>query len=466
MPAANFLEPFFKPRSVAVVGASRHPGKIGHEILKNIKIAGYAGKVFPINPVAASILDYPCFPRLSSVPESIDLAILVVPAEETPQTMEECANAHIPAAIVITSGFSEIGKRELENKVLEIAKQGGIRVIGPNTFGIFFADSKFNCTFGTQNVLPGKTAFISQSGAIGLALMAWTTEEKYGVSSIVSIGNKADVDDADLVEYFADHENTKSILIYMEGLVNGRKFVEVAKETTKKKPIIIIKAGRSARGAQAASSHTGSMAGEDAIFDVAFKEAGVLRAETMTQAFDWIQAINESPLPHNEDIVIVTNGGGIGVLATDKSEALGLNISDPPEELKAELRPLLPTFGSLRNPIDLTANANDEMYRNVLSILLKSHHVGGVIPLFCETANIDPTLVAEAILDLKLQHPSKPMTAAFIGGKLSRIAYTNMLEKKFAAYPTAERAVDGMYALVAYSRIKKQSDTDSAKLGA
>ncbi len=450
------LLPFFKPRSVAVVGASRHPGKIGHEILKNIKLAGYEGRVFPVNPVATSILDYPCFPNLSAIPEQVDLAILVVQASEMSEVMSECAKKHIPAVIVITSGFSEIGRKDLEDQVMSIAKSAGIRVIGPNTFGIFFADSKFNCTFGTQNVLPGKTAFISQSGAIGLALMSWTTEEKYGISSIVSIGNKADVDDADLIEFFADHEPTKSILIYMEGLAEGRKFVEAAKRTSKKKPIVIIKAGRSTRGAQAATSHTGSMAGSDAIFDVAFKEAGVLRAETMTQAFDWIQAINENPIPKTENIVIVTNGGGIGVLATDKSETLGLKIGDLPDDLRNELKPLLPTFGSLRNPIDLTANADDEMYRKVLSLLLKSDHVGGVIALFCETANIDPTLVAGAILDMKHQESSKPMTAAFIGGKLSRMAYTNMLEKRFSAYPTAERAVDGMYALVAYSRRKME----------
>ncbi|MDG6997444.1 MAG: CoA-binding protein [Nitrososphaerota archaeon] len=460
MPAANSLEPFFKPRSVAVVGASRHPGKIGHEILKNIKLAGYSGKVFPINPVATSILEYKCYPNIASIHENIDLAILVVPAQDTPHAMSECAEAHVPAVIIITSGFAEIGQRELESKILEIAKQGGMRVIGPNTFGIFFAESKFNCTFGTQNVLSGKTAFISQSGAIGLALMAWTTEQKYGVSSIVSIGNKADVDDADLVEYFAEHLATKSILIYMEGLANGRKFVDIAKQVSKKKPIVIIKAGKSTRGAQAASSHTGAMAGSDAIFDVAFKEAGVLRADTMTQAFDWIQAINENPIPKSQEIAIVTNGGGIGVLTTDKCESLGLKIDDLPDELKAELKPLLPSFGSLRNPIDLTANADDEMYRNVLSILLKSRHIGGVIALFCETANIDPTLVAQAILDLKGNESSKPVTAAFIGGRLSRIAYEKMLEKQFSAYPTAERAVDGMYALMSYSKRRTQSDLE------
>lgn len=463
MPAANPLELFFKPKSVAVVGASRHPGKIGHEILKNIKIAGYSGKVFPVNPTATSILEYQCYPSIESIHEKIDLAILVVSAQDTPQAMRECADAHVPAAIVITSGFSEIGQRELENQVMQIAKQGGIRVIGPNTFGIFFAESKFNCTFGTQNVLPGKTAFISQSGAIGLALMAWTTEQKYGVSSIVSIGNKADVDDADLVEYFSNHEATKSILIYMEGLANGRKFVDIAKQVSKKKPIVIIKAGKSTRGAQAVSSHTGSMAGSDAVFDVAFREAGVLRADTMTQAFDWIQAINENPIPKTQEIAIVTNGGGIGVLATDKCESLGLKINELPDELKTELKPLLPSFGSLRNPIDLTANANDEMYRKVLSILLKSTHVGGVIALFCETANIDPTLVAQAILDLKGRESSKPITAAFIGGRLSRIAYEKMLERQFSAYPTAERAVDGMYALMSYSKRKMQL-ADSEKV--
>jgi acetate---CoA ligase (ADP-forming) subunit alpha len=305
-----------------------------------------------------------------------------------------------------------------------------------------------NATFGPNTVLAGKTAFISQSGALGLALMDWTTEEKYGVSSIVSIGNKADVDDADLVEFFEKDASTKSILIYMEGLKNGRKFYDVCKRAAKEKPIVVIKAGSSKRGAQAASSHTGSVAGQDVVFSAAFREAGIMRASSMTQAFDWIQAINENPLPKGENLVIVTNGGGIGVLATDSCESLSLKLADLSEDFKREIGSVAPSYGSLKNPIDLTANADDTVYGKVVRMLLKNDNVDAIIMLFCQTANIDPILVAEAILSARAENEPKPMTAAFIGGHMAQIGYTRMLEKKFAAYPTAERAVDAMYSLM------------------
>jgi acetyl-CoA synthetase (ADP-forming) len=447
------LKWFFSPESIAVIGASRKPGKIGHEILRNIKLSGFAGKVFPINPDARYILDYKCYRSVSEIDDKVDLAVIVVPALSTESAMIECGKKNVHAAIIISSGFGEIGNRELETKIIEIARKYHTRVIGPNTFGIFHAKSKMNATFGPRYVLGGKTAFITQSGALGLALMSWTTEEKYGVSSIVSIGNKADVDDADLLDYFAYDESVKSILIYMEGLKDGRKFFESAMKAVLKKPIVVIKAGSSRKGAQAASSHTGSIAGQDIVFSAAFKQAGVMRAESMTQAFDWIQAINENPIPKGENIVVVTNGGGIGVLATDECEKLGLRLMEMPSDLKKEIKKLLPSFGSLGNPIDLTANANDEVYHNVVRILLSHQDVHGVLALFCETANNDPLLVGEAIISCVSEiGRSKAITAAMVGGHLSQVAYSRMLEKRFAAYPTAERAVDGMYALMARRR--------------
>jgi len=450
------LDAVFKPESIAVVGASRTPGKIGHEILRNLKLSGYAGTVYPINPQAGHILGLKCFARIEDVRgQKVDLAVIALPAQLVQQTLESCGRVGVRAVIIITSGFSEVGKAEEEAKLVEIARTYKMRIIGPNTFGIFYAPSKLNCTFGPNYVLSGKTAFITQSGALGLALMSWTTEEKYGVSSIVSIGNKSDVDDADLIEYFAQDEDTKSILIYMEGLKDGKRFYEASKEAVKKKPIIVIKSGRSQRGATAASSHTGSIAGQDRVYDAAFKGAGILRADTMTQAFDWLQAINENPIPQGENIMIITNGGGIGVLATDKCEQLGLKLMDVPEDLKAQLQETVPSYGSLRNPIDLTANADDETYRRALSLLMHREDVHGIIALFCQTATIDPSLVADAIATVDegaKATRSKPLTAAFVGGHLSEVAYKRMLEKRFAAYPTTERCVDGMYALVARRR--------------
>ena len=443
---------FFRPRGTAIVGASKTPGKIGHEIVRNISLSGYPGGIFPVNPNSDSILGFKCYKSVGDIPSTVDLAVIVVPANLVENIVRDCVNKDIPAAIIITSGFSEIGNKDLEDRILSIARSR-LRIIGPNTFGIYYAKSKMNATFGPNNVLEGKTAFITQSGALGLALMDWTTEEKYGVSSIVSIGNKSDVDDADLVEFFSTEPSTKSILIYMEGLKNGRKFIEASEKAIRKKPIVVIKAGSSKRGAQAASSHTGSIAGQDTIFNAAFKQVGIMRAEGMTQAFDWIQAINENPVPHGEDLVIVTNGGGIGVLATDKCEALGLKIMDISDDLSKELKAIIPSFGSVKNPIDLTANADDVLYGKVLRILVRNRQVDGILALFCQTANIDPILVAQVIITLREKEKlRKPITCAFIGGHLSQVAYSRMLEKKFAAYPTAERAVDGMYALVSRYR--------------
>lgn len=439
---------FFMPKSVAVIGASKTPGKIGHEILRNLSHSGFKGEIYPVNPNANSILGFNCYKNLNDVPSSVDLAIIVVPAELVENVIRDCVAKMVKGVIIISSGFSEIGNKELEERIVAIAKDK-LRIVGPNTFGIFYAGAKMNATFGPSKVLEGHTAFITQSGALGLALMDWTTEEKYGVSAIVSIGNKSDVDDADLVEFFSEDPLTKSILIYMEGLKNGRKFYEVSKNATRKKPIVVIKAGRSKRGAQAASSHTGSIAGQDVVFSAAFEQAKIMRADGMTQAFDWIQAINENPVPRGENLAIITNGGGVGVLATDRCEGLGLSLMNLPEDLSKELKLMMPSFGSVKNPIDITANANDVLYGKVLRILLLSKDVDSVIALFCQTANIDPILFAQAIIDLReKENLRKPLTCAFIGGHLSQIAYSTMLEKKFAAYPTAERAVDAMYALI------------------
>lgn len=443
---------FFSPKGVAIVGASQTPGKIGHEIVRNIKLSGFTGGVFPVNPNAETVLDLKCYRNISDVQAEVDLAVIAVPAGLVEGAVRDCVKKGVKGAIIITSGFSEVGDKGLEEKVVSLARPG-LRIIGPNTFGVFYAGSRLNATFGPGKVLRGKTAFITQSGALGLALMDWTTEEKYGVSAIVSIGNKADVDDADLVEFFSRDPSTSSILIYMEGLRDGRKFFEASRRAVRKKPIVVIKAGRSARGAQAASSHTGSIAGQDAIFTAAFEQAGIMRAEGMTQAFDWIQALNENPAPKGENIVIVTNGGGLGVLATDRCELLGLKPAELSNDLKQEIQAITPSFGSVKNPVDLTANADDALYGKVLDLVLRRSDIDGVIALFCQTANIDPTLVAQAMLDARARDAlEKPIVAAFVGGHLSQVAYSRMLEKKFAVYPTAERAVDAMYALMARHR--------------
>jgi acetyl-CoA synthetase (ADP-forming) len=455
------LDCFFSPKNIAIIGASSKPGKIGYELLRNLRLSRFQGDIFPINPNSSSVMGLKTYSSIQDVEPKVDLAVIAIPANSVGEALKQCAKAGVRAVVIISSGFAEIGKVDLENSLVEIARASGMRVIGPNTFGVFSAKSKMNCTFGPHYILSGKTALITQSGALGLALMAWTTEEKYGVSAIVSIGNKADVDDADLLEYFATDDSTKTIMIYMEGLKDGKRFYEVSKKVVPKKPIIAIKAGRSERGAQAASSHTGAIAGQDRIFDVAFKEAGVLRADTMTQAFDWIQAINENPVPDGESIAIVTNGGGVGVLATDRCEELNLHLATISSELGNELREIIPNFGSFRNPIDLTANANDEMFSRVLKILMAREDLHGIIALFCETSSFDPTMVADAFSAITntQKEKEKAITVAFVGGQRAKAGYDSMLSKGIAAYPTAERAVDGMYAVI--DRVRRLRELNS-----
>ena len=452
---AESLNPFFRPKNIAIIGASRKPRKIGHEILYNLKLSGFQGNIFPINPNASSVLGLKTYKTIGNVKREIDLAIIAIPAISVVDSLEQCAKAGVKAAIIITSGFGEVGKIDLEKRLVDIARPVGMRLMGPNTFGIFCAKSNMNCTFGPRHVLSGKTAFITQSGALGLAMMSWTTEENCGVSSIVGIGNKADVDDADLLEYFANDDDTKSILIYMEGVKDGKKFYTASKKVVRKKPIIVIKSGKSERGAQAVSSHTGAIAGQDRIFDLAFKEAGLLRADTVTRAFDWIQSINENPVPKGENVVIVTNGGGVGVLAADRCEELNLKLMTISDELKTELSSVIPNFGSFRNPIDLTGNANYEMYGDVLRALVKQKDVNGIVAIFCETATFDPTQVADTIISIvgMQVEKRKVFTTAFIGGHLANASYKRMIKKGFAAYPTAERAVDGMYASIERFRL-------------
>ncbi|MCS7374359.1 MAG: CoA-binding protein, partial [archaeon GB-1845-036] len=262
----------FNPRGVAIIGASRKPGKIGHEILKNIIEYGYKGEIYPINPKADEILGKKVYKSILEVPGTVDLAIIVIPAKFVAEVLEECGKKGVKAVAVISSGFGEVGKHDMEEEIVEISKKYGMRLLGPNIFGLFYAPTQLNATFGPKDILQGNIAFITQSGALGIALMGWTILENIGLSAIVSVGNKADIDDDDLLEYFSKDEKTKIILIYMEGVKNGPKFIKIAKEVTKNKPIIVLKAGRSKRGAMAAASHTGSLAGSDTIYSAAFKQ--------------------------------------------------------------------------------------------------------------------------------------------------------------------------------------------------
>ncbi|RLE84865.1 MAG: acetyl CoA synthetase, partial [Thermoprotei archaeon] len=366
------LKYLLRPETVAVIGAAREPHKIGHQVLKNLIEGGFSkNKIFPINPHAESILGLKCYPSVKNVPQPVDMAVIVVPARIVPRVLEDCVEKGVKAVAVISSGFKEIGKAEEEKKLVEIARKGGIRLLGPNIVGICDTVRSMNASFCQELPEKGDIAFITQSGALGIALIGWTKLKHIGLSDLVSIGNKADVDEVDLIEFFGEDPYTKVITLYLEGISRGREFYAIAKKVSKKKPIIILKAGKAERTISAIKSHTGSLAGSDVAYDAVFKQAGVIRAPTFPDLFDWAIAFSKLPLPSGENVVILTNGGGAGVMATDEAEIRGIKLMDIPPDLADKIREYMPPFGSVYNPIDLTGMATKDWYRGSLEVLLE-----------------------------------------------------------------------------------------------
>ncbi len=450
------ISALFNPKSIAVVGASKTPGKIGYEILANILGYGYGGKIYPVNPTANEILGIKCYPKVSSIPGGVDMVVVSVPSKSVVEVIEDAGNAGAKVAVVISSGFKEVGNVALEEEVVRKARSYGMRVLGPNIFGVVYTPARLNASFGPRNVIPGGIAFITQSGALGIALMGMTIVERIGVSSILSVGNKADIDDADLLEYLAEDPNTKVILIYLEGVNDGRRFVKVASEVVTKKPIVVIKAGRTEVGAKAVASHTGSLAGNVVVYKVAFNQSGILPAHNVEEAFDISRTFANIPPPTNDRLVVVTNGGGAGVLVTDTLAEHGISLTSPPPSLVEEIRKLVPPFASLANPIDVTGMISNEGYVNSLLSALKNPEVGAVLGVYCQTAVTDPTMIAGMLISKikEMGGLSKPLALAFIGGEETYMAIKRLNDSGIPTFPMPERAATAMAFLFNYVRIR------------
>jgi len=449
------LRYLFYPRGIAVVGVSRDPSKIGSRILKNLIEYGYQGRIYPVNPHADEIMGLKAYPSISSIDGPVDVVVVSVPAKSVPDVIDDAGKAGAKFAVVIASGFKEVGNVELEEEVVRRAHRYGMRVLGPNIFGYVYTPSKINATFGPRDIIPGNVAFISQSGALGIALMGTTILEGIGISAIVSIGNKADLEDADFLEFFENDPNTSVILLYIEGVKDGKRFIEVASRVSMKKPIIAIKSGRTEAGARAAASHTGSLAGGPAIWEAALKQSGILFAKSVEEAFDWVKALSWNPLPAGSDLVIITNGGGAGVQATDTLAENGIALSKPPQDLVEELKKFLPPFASLANPIDLTGMAVEEWYYKSVVAALRNPDVHALTVLYCQTAVTDPVKVAQSIVDaVRDSGIRKPMTVAMIGGVESYEAMRYLTKSKIPAYPTPERAAAAMASIYRYIRLQ------------
>lgn len=446
------LKKIFYPSSVAVIGASRDPDKIGHIVLKNIVDAGYEGKIAPVNPKADEILGLKAYPSLKAVPFTIDLTIIAVPASFVSQVIEECVEKKVKAIVILSGGFSEIGKEGeiLEDTVREIADYRRIRIVGPNCQGIN------NTHIGLCATWPlikckGSVSIITQSGTLGAAFSCLAEKEDIGISMCVNLGNKIDLNELDFLHYFGEDDKTKVIALYIEGLSDGREFIKITSEITKKKPIVTLKGGRTPAGSKAVLSHTRSLAGSDKVFDAALKQVGVLRAKTFEEFYDFSKALSLLSLPDGKGVLIVTSSGGAGILATDACEDAGLTLIHPTKEVVERLRAILPTRCTLGNPFDLTMARADE-FRLVIEENASNSEIKGFIVIFG-----DPIVNAAEEINIASQHIKKPiMVVYFGGGEVETKERTKMQSMGIPVFPSPERAVKSYCALVKYSEFQRR----------
>ena len=445
------------PKSIAVVGASAQPGKIGYTVVKNLIDGQYRGTIYPINPNAPEILGLKAYPSVLAVPEPIDAAAIVVPARITPQVLEECGQKGIKGLIIIASGFSEIGNKALEDQLVAIARRHDMRILGPNIVGTMSSTDRYNASFAPFLPLPGRASLISQSGALLIALDNATYSRHVGCDKLIAIGNMSDISISDIVEWLDADEATTCISLYIEGLKDGRRFIEVGRAAHK--PIVALKAGVSAHGAAAAASHTGSLAGAAKIYGAALRQAGVMQAHHLDNLFDRTLALSLQPPLLGDNLLILTNGGGVGVLAADAAEEYNLPLQFAPPDLQAALRQFMPEYGSAKNPVDMTGIAAREWYRGAVLTALNHPWVNGVVVLYCETDLTDPADVAKGIYHAVMGSgvKDKPVIVSNVGGVQAREASRWLVTNGIPAYVAPDLAVNAMAALREYALIRHAS---------
>jgi len=442
------LDAFFTPQSVAVVGAAREPGKLGYGVLHNILEYGYQGKVYPINPKADEILGLKCYPRVVDVPDPVDLVVIVVPNKFVPQVMEECGQKGVKGAIIISAGFREAGMDgiKLEQQVLEVAARHGIRVIGPNCLGVISTHTPLNASFAAGMPPQGGIAFMSQSGALCTAILDWALSQGIGFSHFVSLGNKADVNEVDLLQAWDNDEHARVIIVYMEGLNDGRKFIRVAREVTQHTPVIAVKSGNTAAGSRAVSSHTGSLAGSERAYEAAFRQTGVLRADSIEHLFDYSVAFSYQPPLKGRNVAIVTNAGGPGIMATDALERSGLKLATLQPETVAVLREGLPATANVFNPIDVIGDALADRYAHALKAALEDSNVNGVIVILTPQVYTQIEETAQVVGRLAGAQ-DKPVVACFMGEQKVGPGIKILNEHSIPNYLFPERAVGALKAM-------------------
>ncbi|PXF61324.1 MAG: acetyl-CoA synthetase [Candidatus Methanogaster sp.] len=443
------LSKVLEPDSIAVIGASSNREKWGYRILDNIIAGGYLREVYPVNPNEDEVLGMRCYSSVLDLPRRVDLGIIAVPAEIVPTVLEECGRIGVRGVVIVSAGFGEVGNTELEDRVRDIARDYEMRMIGPNTFGFINTQLHLNASIIPQMPGEGGISFVTQSGTFGLALVDWAASQQMGLHLVVGVGNKADVDDSDILEHLSADQHTKTIMMYIEGIEQGRRFIDVASRIGK--PVIALKTGRSQAGSKAALSHTGSLAGTDRIYDGAFKQAGIIRARTLEELFDSALALSISP-PAGGGIGIVSNGGGAAILAADLCEDLGLHLPDLSEDTIRILKSVLPAIATPANPLDTAGDGSYEMFKAVTDIMLSDRSINALLVIYVHAEMVDPCLPAEAVIDVR-EGCDKPVVTSWIGGTGIGAAVKLLEEHRIPNYPLPERAVVALNNLVRYKRI-------------
>lgn len=446
------LSPFFRPRGVAVVGASQDPTKLGYGLARNLVQSNYQGVVHYVNPRAAgsSLLGRPIYPNMAAVPDPLDLAILLIPAGAVPQALRDCGERGVKAVIIGSGGFRETGPAgaALEQECLAIARQYGMRLLGPNCIGLLDTHLPMDATFlPPPGPLPGDVAFISHSGAICAAVIDWARGQGFGLSRLVSLGNQVDVNETDVLAPVAADPFTRVLTLYLEGVSHGRRFVAEAGQVTRRKPIIALKVGRYASGQRAVASHTGALAGQESAFNAAFRRAGVIRANTSEEMFDWARALAWCPPPEGPNVAILTNAGGPGVTAADALEVNGLRLAELSTDTRQALQALLPPAASLQNPVDMLASASPEQYAQCLQVLLAAPEVHSVLVILPPPPMYTAGAVAKAVIPV-IHSATKPVVVALMGERLIQEAVEHFRAAHVPEYRFPERAASALAILL------------------
>ena len=452
------LDYFFYPKSIAVIGASRDPEKVGHAILHNLVNGKFKGELFPINPHAEYVLNLKCHKSIKQVKADLDLAVIAVHAEEVPEELEQCGAKGIEAVIIVSAGFGEIGNRKLAEKIAKIKrKYKKMRVIGPNCLGILNTENGVDTLFLPEYRLKrpekGEISFISQSGALGSAVLDWASMQEIGISKFVSYGNAMDIDESDLLEYLAQDKNTNVIVMYIEGVKNGTKFMQAARKFAGKKPIIVLKGGITAEGEKAVKSHTGSLAGSAEVYNAVFRQAGIIKAENLLELFDFARVLSKVARPKGNRVQIITDGGGYGVITADAVIKEGLQLAEMEEKNKKFLRKIFPSYAVLGNPLDLTGDATMERYKAAAEAAMRDKNVDIVILILLYQV---PTLNSD-VIDIVAElsnRKAKPLVVISVGGAYSEVHKRALEREGVVNFSYPENAIKALKALIDYYKKK------------